>query len=121
MQSGIPSGGQTRQATPSAAVDALVRELTARLVATVAPERIVLFGSHAWGVPDADSDFDLYLIVPDGSEPAHRVARRGHLALRGIGVPVDLVIRTRSESAQNALSPSTLDYDVLTRGVILYG
>lgn len=53
----------------------------------------------AWGVPDADSDFDLYLIVPDGSEPAHRAARRGHLALRAVGVPVDLLIRTRSESA----------------------
>lgn len=112
---------QPAQMLHSAVSDAAVREITARLVAAVAPERIVLFGSRAWGVPDADSDLDLYLIVPDGSEPAHRVARRGHLALRGIGVPVDLVVRSRSESAQMAQSPSTLDYDVLTRGVTLYG
>jgi uncharacterized protein len=101
--------------------DPAIREATARLVAALAPERILLFGSHAWGAPDADSDLDLYLIVPDGSEPAHRVARRGHLALRGIGVPIDLVVRTCSESARNAQSVSTLDYEVLARGVALYG
>lgn len=109
------------RALPLAASDPAIRDVTARLVAAVAPERILLFGSHAWGTPDADSDLDLYLIVPDGSEPAHRVARRGHLALRGVGLPIDLVVRTRSESAHNARSVATLDYEVLTRGVLLYG
>ncbi|HYN76433.1 MAG TPA: nucleotidyltransferase domain-containing protein [Lamprocystis sp. (in: g-proteobacteria)] len=100
---------------------ATIREVTGRLVAALAPERVLLFGSYAWGSPDADSDLDLYLIVADDSDPPHRIARRGHLALRGLKVPVDLVVRTRSESARNARAVSSLDYEVLQRGVPLYG
>jgi len=107
---------------PLSAIDtATIREVAGRLVAALAPERVLLFGSYAWGSPDADSDLDLYLIVADDSEPAHRIARRGHLALRGLKVPVDLVVRTRSESARNARAVSSLDYEVLRRGVSLYG
>jgi hypothetical protein len=53
------------RALPLAARDPAIRDLTARLVAAVAPERILLFGSHAWGTPDADND--LNVIVPDGA------------------------------------------------------
>jgi uncharacterized protein len=107
---------------PGPGIDtATIREVTGRLVATLAPERVLLFGSYAWGSPDEDSDLDLYLIVADDAEPAHRIARRGHLALRGLKVPVDLVVRTRSESARNAQAVSSLDYEVLQRGVPLYG
>ena len=107
---------------PAGPVDAeILHEVTARLVAAVAPERVLLFGSHAWGVPHADSDLDLYLIVPHGSGPAHRIARLGHLALRGLGVPVDLVVRTRSESARNAEAVASLDHAVLHSGVPLHG
>jgi len=98
-----------------------LREITARIIDALAPERVLLFGSYAWGSPDADSDVDLYVIVSDRSEPSHRLARRGYSALRGIGVPVDLVVRGRTESARRARLPSTLDHEVLTRGVPLYG
>ncbi len=36
--------------------EATLTEITRRLVATYQPEQVVLFGSHAWGEPDADSD-----------------------------------------------------------------
>jgi predicted nucleotidyltransferase len=32
---------------------------------TVKTESIYLFGSHAYGAPTADSDFDLYVVIPD--------------------------------------------------------
>lgn len=97
----MPTQQRSAEAAPGltgAALAAKLREVTARLVAALEPERVLLFGSHAWGSPDADSDLDLYIVVADGSEPAHRVARRGDLALRGIGVPVDLVVRPDRKS-----------------------
>jgi uncharacterized protein len=108
------------RAAPGPGIDtATIREVTGRLVAALAPERVLLFGSYAWGSPDADSD--LYLVVADDAEPTHRMARRGHSALRGLKVPVDLVVRTRTESARNARAVSSLDYEVLQRGVPVYG
>jgi predicted nucleotidyltransferase len=37
----------------------LLEEMTRRLVAELQPERIILFGSYAWGAPTEDSDVDL--------------------------------------------------------------
>ncbi|WP_295429134.1 nucleotidyltransferase domain-containing protein [uncultured Thiodictyon sp.] len=101
--------------------DARMRDITARIVAALAPERILLFGSYALGSPHAQSDLDLYVVVPDQAEPPYRRARRAYHALHGVQAPVDLVVRTRAESARNARVASTLDCGVLTHGIVLYG
>ncbi len=100
--------------------DAKIRDITGRIVAAPAPERILLFGSYAWGSPHADSDLDLYVVVPDQAEPAYRLARRAYHALHGVKAAVDLVVRTRAESERNARVASTLDHEVLARGIVLY-
>jgi predicted nucleotidyltransferase len=64
--------------------DGRIREVTDRIIAALAPVRVVLFGSYAWGVPGSDSDLDLYAIVPDQSEPAYRLARRAYHPLHGV-------------------------------------
>jgi predicted nucleotidyltransferase len=101
--------------------EAKIRDISRRVVAALAPERVVLFGSYAWGTPDPDSDLDLYVIVPDQLEPSYRLARRAYRALHGVGTQVDVVVRTRAESERNAAIVSTLDHEVLKRGLVLYG
>jgi len=100
--------------------DGRIREVTDRIVAALAPVRVVLFGSYAWGEPDSDSDLDLYVIVPDQSEPAYRLARRAYHALHGVNISVDVVVRTRTELDRNAGVASSFDSEVLSRGVVLY-
>ncbi len=46
----------------------VLEEAVERLKAEFQPEEIYLFGSHAWGTPDDDSDVDLMVIVPDSDE-----------------------------------------------------
>ena len=41
----------------------LLETITDRLVAEFQPEQVILFGSHAWGEPNAGSDVDLLVIV----------------------------------------------------------
>lgn len=101
--------------------DGSIREVADRIVAALAPVRVVLFGSYAWGEPDGDSDLDLYVIVPDQPEPSYRLARRAYHALHGLKIPVDVVVRTRTESDRNAGVAASFDHDVLSRGVVLYG
>jgi len=41
-----------------------IQEFCDRVVAEFHPDKIVLFGSHAWGTPREDSDVDLLVILP---------------------------------------------------------
>jgi predicted nucleotidyltransferase len=100
---------------------AKIRDITGRIVAALAPERVLLFGSYAWGSPHAESDLDVYVVVPDQAEPPYRLARKAYHALRGVRAPVDVVVRTHTESERNAGVASTLDCEVLRRGIVLYG
>src|SRR2546426_11700823 len=49
----------------------LLENITQRLVTEFQPEQIFLFGSHAWGTPDEDSDIDLLVVLPDDAKPEH--------------------------------------------------
>ena len=40
------------------------RDLSERIVREFQPERIILFGSSAYGQPPADSDVDLLVVLP---------------------------------------------------------
>lgn len=40
----------------------VIKRIVERLVAGYAPEKIILFGSYAYGEPHADSDIDLLII-----------------------------------------------------------
>src|SRR4051794_31061312 len=41
-----------------------IRKLAREIAEKFRPERIILFGSHAYGTPHADSDVDLLVIMP---------------------------------------------------------
>lgn len=98
-----------------------IEEITRRLVAEFAPETIILFGSHAWGHPDDDSDLDLLVVVPESDQPPPRRAARAYRCLREIPVPLDILVKTREEVERSRHLPASLVHEVLKRGRVLYG
>lgn len=104
-------------------VDAeLLSEIVERIDAALKPEQIILFGSHAWGKPHEDSDVDLFVILTDSQQPPHQRAREVYRCLRGIGVPVDVVVQTRREVERSRHVRSSLAARVLAEGrVLLHG
>lgn len=103
-------------------VDAsLLDEITKRVVDTVHPEKIILFGSHVWGHPSEDSDLDLFVIVSPSDSPAYRRIRAVYKALRGLQVPVDIVMQTKDEVERNKNVATSLVKKVLEEGELLYG
>ncbi len=101
--------------------EATLAEITRRLVATYEPEQVVLFGSHAWGKPDEDSDVDLLVVVSESAQPAYRRASAGYRSLFGVGVPCDVWVRTRDEVLREAPLPTTLTHKILREGRVLHG
>jgi predicted nucleotidyltransferase len=99
----------------------LLEEMTRRLVAELQPEQIILFGSHAWGKPDEDSDVDLLVIVPWSNDKPTRRAMRAYRCLRGLMVPADILVKTRSEVERFQRVHASLESEILERGKVLYG
>lgn len=69
-----------------------IKRLCDEIAREFRPQKIILFGSHAYGSPEWDSDVDLLVIMPFKGTP-HRQA----VAIRSrieAGVALDLLVRT---------------------------
>jgi len=99
----------------------VIAEATRRLVAEFHPEQIWLFGSYAWGEPTEDSDLDLVVVVPSSQEHSLQRVRRANQTLRGIGLPKDVLVHTRSEFESYHNVASSLTYKIIHEGKLLYG
>jgi predicted nucleotidyltransferase len=95
-----------------------IKRACAQIVQRFRPERIVLFGSHAYGRPDADSDVDLLVVMPfigKGFRKASEI-RSGIDA----DFPLDLVVRTPEEMTRRLAGGDTFLREVVEKGELLY-
>jgi uncharacterized protein len=104
----------------SPTIEALILDITTRLVQEFNPEAIFLFGSHVWGVPNADSDLDLLIIVTKNELSSSKRSSLMYRCLRDILYPLDILVRTREETQKFTQVPLSLEYQILTRGKLLY-
>ena len=98
-----------------------LEDVTSRIIDAVHPEKIVLFGSHVWGRPTEDSDIDLMVIVNRSGQPGYRLAREIYRSLRGLKVPVEVVVRTRMEMERGLAVKTSLERRVMEEGRVLHG
>lgn len=90
-----------------------------RLVERFTPEQIILFGSHARGTADLESDVDLLVIMPVvGSKREKRVEMR--MALDDITVPKDVLVATPEEVARDRNLVGSIIRPALSEGKLLY-
>jgi predicted nucleotidyltransferase len=99
--------------------EAVIEEIRVRLAAAVPPRsRVVLFGSRARGDADDGSDFDVLVIEPEvESAIAESVRLRGEL--RGLGVPIDVVVIDRERASRRAAVRGTMVQRALDEGRVL--
>lgn len=102
-------------------IAAAIEEARKRLVQGLHPERIILFGSHAWGTPGPDSDLDLLVIVTDSDLLPQKRAQAADRSLFGLGVPWDVIVHTRTESEQASRVRTSLTSKALREGRVLHG
>ena len=65
-------------------IETYLKEAVDRIIKRFNPEKIILFGSYAYGKPTMDSDIDL-MIVMDTDEKPHKRAVLIRKALKDIG------------------------------------
>ena len=80
-------------------------DLVGRIAEDFAPEKIILFGSHARGDARPDSDIDLLVLFREVEDPNRRAAEL-YASLLGIARPRDIVVSTmdRFERYKNVVN-----------------
>jgi predicted nucleotidyltransferase len=95
-----------------------IRAFVDQVVTRFRPSRVILFGSHAYGHPTADSDVDLMVVMPHRG-PAARAATRIRLACPR-GFPMDLIVRSEPELKKGAAEKDWFIVEVLEKGIVLH-
>lgn len=99
--------------------DAQLQQIRDRIVKALEPERIVLFGSYAYGEPTRDSDVDLLIIMESDERPARRAARVSRLFRHRV-LPMDILVRTPQEVQRRLQIGDPFMQEILERGKLLY-
>ncbi len=86
----------------------------------IKPEKIILFGSYANGNPNEHSDLDL-LIIKDSDIPRYKRGREIRKYLRGIGVPLDILIYTQKEIDRWKNVEQAFITQTMKNGKVVYG
>jgi predicted nucleotidyltransferase len=81
------------------------------------PDKIILFGSYAYGTPHVDSDVDLLVVMParNQHDQAVRILCRLSAPFR-----LDLIVRTPKEMAWRLAEGENFLTTIASRGKVLY-
>jgi predicted nucleotidyltransferase len=99
---------------------AAIRRFARQIADRFQPEKIVLFGSYAYGTPHEESDVDLLVIMPTRNPIALSV--RIDLAFER-SFSLDLIVRTPKQIEFGLKDPDDRDWflwEVMTKGKALY-
>jgi predicted nucleotidyltransferase len=95
-----------------------IEDLAARIAREFKPEKIVLFGSYAYGHPTSDSDVDLLVILKFDGKPVRKAIEiRNRVNPR---LPLDLLVRTPEQIANRVVQNDWFMREILERGRTLY-
>ena len=89
------------------------------IAAAIKPERIILFGSHANGQPDENSDVDVLVVMRN----ARRLGRHPAAAIRmkvRSDFPVDMLVRDEREVARRVKQRDLFMLEITERGRVMY-
>jgi len=99
--------------------DELINKIRKRLVDAFAPEKIILFGSHARDTADERSDVDI-LVICSFEGKRRRLMLEMDRALQGLGLARDIMILTPEEFERDRHIPGTIARPAWKEGKVLY-
>ncbi len=104
-----------------AKVQEIILKMVERLKRAYQPNKIVLFGSYAYGQPDRDSDIDLLIIKDTPDRPIdRRVAVSRIVSDPQRLVPFEPLVLTPQEHQERLAAGDLFLEEILTKGEVLY-
>jgi predicted nucleotidyltransferase len=96
---------------------AVIRRFARRVAQKFQPDKIILFGSHAYGTPHPDSDVDILVVMPARNQHAQAVKIRWEVPAP---FPMDLIVRTPKNLEWRLAEGELFHTQIVTKGRVLY-
>ena len=104
-------------------IEKIKKEIIQRL-APLNPEKIILFGSYAWGNPNEDSDIDLYVVTNDNIMPKswnekNRIFLTVAREIRSLRkqAAIDLIVHTKKMHEKFLELNSSFSREIIQKGI----
>ena len=99
-------------------VQAQIKSLCKQIVDSFRPQKIILFGSYAYGIPTPNSDIDLLVVMPfEGRVHEQAVKIRKDL---NTTMPLDLLVRTPEQVQERVDMEDFFMREIVEQGKVLY-
>jgi predicted nucleotidyltransferase len=95
-----------------------IQSLCERIVGLFKPEKVILFGSQAHGIPTSSSDIDLLVVMPYTGSPLQKAA--SILSELQVWMPIDLIVRSAADIEKRLSVGDRFTKEILERGKVLY-
>ena len=95
-----------------------IQKVAQRIAEEFRPERVILFGSYAYGTPNADSDVDILVVMPHEGKTFHKAAEI-QTRIRP-SFPMDILVRAPDVLEQRIALGDFFLREIVQKGKILY-
>jgi len=95
----------------------LIRRYARAIAEEFRPEKIILFGSYAYGTPNEDSDVDLLVIMPTRNQLDQAVRIEYRLTAP---FPLDLIVRKPEQLRWRLAEKESFTTIIMSQGKVLY-
>jgi predicted nucleotidyltransferase len=89
------------------------------IVQAAEPDKIILFGSHATGKANPESDYDL-LVLKKGVKKKRQLTHEIYRRFRNIGAPVDIILTDMDKYEQLKSDPYMIYSEAAKNGKLVY-
>ena len=102
-------------------LDDEILTIAERIGKAVMPNKIYLFGSFARGDAGKHSDYDIYIVMPNGSGNNHDICQRAYCSLLGMKRQrgADILVADEATFDRRKVK-QTIEQDVAKEGILLY-
>lgn len=94
----------------------VIRYYARKVASRFHPQRIILFGSFAYGTPTADSDVDILVIMPARNQIDQAIKIRWEIPAP---FPMDLIVRTPTNMQWRVADGDSFLQEIVAKGKVL--
>ncbi len=97
-----------------------IADLTDAIVRHFQPQKVILFGSYAYGQPTPDSDVDIMVVMPHEGRSIDKAIEIRLKVYAYVRFPLDLLVRSQEELDRRVALGDWFLREVTAKGKVLY-